>query len=72
MDIKVNNKYIIVYKMDKKKQIGTGALAIKYGCTRVYVYKVVRNGGNSVLARKIRKDADDLMAILDRDTVITL
>ena len=75
MDIKVDNKNLKVYKMERKsekKQIGTGALAEKYKCSRAYVGLVVKKGGNSILARKIKKDADDLMEILNRDTVITL
>lgn len=59
-------------RKSKKRQIGTGALAEKYNCSRAYVGLVIKNGGNSVLARKIKKDADDLMAILERETIITV
>jgi hypothetical protein len=59
-------------RKSEKKQIGTRALAEKYKCSRAYVSLVIKNGGNSVLARKIKKDADDLMEILKRETVIIL
>lgn len=67
-----------VYEMETKKnktrskQVSVGALADKYGCSRTYVHQVLRQGGKSVLARKILKDASDLIAILERDTIITV
>lgn len=61
-------------KKEKKtqKSVGTGALAGKYNCSRAYVCQVLKKGGETVLARKIRKDADDIMAIIERDTTITV
>ena len=67
-----------VYEMETKKdktrskQVSVGALAEKYSCSRTYVHHVLRQGGKSVLARKILKDASDLIAILERDTIITV
>ncbi len=61
-------------KKDKtqSRHVSVGALADKYNCSRAYVHQVLRQGGKSVLARKILKDAEDMMAILDRETVITI
>jgi len=61
-------------KKDKtqSRQVSVGALAEKYHCSRAYVHQVLRQGGKSVLARKILKDAEDMMAILERETIIMI
>lgn len=56
----------------KYKGVSSTVLANKYGCSREYVEKVRKTGGQSVLAKKILKDAEDIESIYSRDTKITV
>jgi len=56
----------------KHKGVSSNVFANKYGCSREYVEKVRKAGGQSVLAKKILKDAEDIEYIYNRDTKITV
>lgn len=58
----------------EKKHVRIQSLAEKYGCSRQYVTQILDgcSPANSVLARKIIEDAQDIINIVERETKVTL
>lgn len=58
----------------EKRHVRIESLADKYNCSRQYVSQILDGKApvNSVLARKIWEDAQDIINIVERETTITL
>lgn len=58
----------------EKKHVRIQSLAEKYGCSRQYVTQILDGDSpaNSVLARKILEDAQDILEIMNRETKVTI
>lgn len=67
--IKMAKKLKVLTK-ESLKSVKTPALARKYNCSDVYVRYILTGAraANSVLAQLILKDANDILAIHERDT----
>lgn len=57
---------------EQKKHVPKSSIAGKYNCSRAYVDRVLQNGGKSILAKKILQDAEDIINVIERETIITL
>lgn len=59
---------------EEKRHVRIESLAGKYNCSRQYVSQILDGKApiNSVLARKIWEDAQDIISIVERETKVTL